>query len=285
MPAAAGPPPHHRPGTPGRPLHPSVHGANGAIDLAWDPPRSSGRSPVLTYTAAAITVTHRDAGACFVTTTFCTIPLLPNDKRYVVVIFASNSQGAGKRRQTDRVRTTDQVDCGFVGEYANLSGCDLRQADLAGADLTGATLTGANIDDADLSGTILNAVVSGGLQGQPASLPAGWTLIDGYLLGADADVHAAHLAGVELDGADLAGTNFSNADLTGAEMSGADLNRANLSDATLTDTDLVLQISPTPISLAARTSLPINWSAPSGRTPDVRMTPTATTMAAHVWGI
>ena len=67
-------------------------------------------------------------------------------------------------------------------------GKDLNDADLSGADLTGADLTGAN-----LSNVTLNGVVQGGLDrrgldrgpgriiGNPASLPVGWSVVDGFL--------------------------------------------------------------------------------------------------------
>lgn len=66
---------------------------------------------------------------------------------------------------------------------ANFANADLTDAWLGGADLSGATLTGANLNGAGLSGATLTGVTSGGIQGTPASLPIGWTLVDGVLVG------------------------------------------------------------------------------------------------------
>ncbi|MEI8081592.1 MAG: pentapeptide repeat-containing protein, partial [Actinomycetes bacterium] len=55
---------------------------------------------------------------------------------------------------------------------ANLAGVLLRRANLAGADLTGADLIGADLDSANLTDVNLLGVISGGITGTPASLPA-----------------------------------------------------------------------------------------------------------------
>lgn len=75
----------------------------------------------------------------------------------------------------------------------DLSGIDLRQANLTtaflmgatldGTDLNYTTLTGSNLDGTDLGGSILDHVSSGGIVGTPASLPPGWSLVDGTLIG------------------------------------------------------------------------------------------------------
>ncbi len=90
----------------------------------------------------------------------------------------------------------------FIGPYANfvgkvLSGIDLSHTNLTGAFLTGADLTGADLRYASMAGTHLDAtaldgalldrVTSGGIFGVPASLPDGWTLVDGTLVGPTGD--------------------------------------------------------------------------------------------------
>ena len=76
---------------------------------------------------------------------------------------------------------------------SNLASADLTDAILSGAVLKGANLGGANLESADLSGVDLtlaklrgadlSEVVSGGISGTPTSLPTGWQLIDGSLVG------------------------------------------------------------------------------------------------------
>ena len=91
---------------------------------------------------------------------------------------------------------------GGVLSNANLSGADLSHADLRntvliGADLTGAQLSYVNLQSADLSNVTLDGAFQTGfspdpeidctfrgcgeIEGIPAALPLGWTLLDGML--------------------------------------------------------------------------------------------------------
>jgi uncharacterized repeat protein (TIGR01451 family) len=96
----------------------------------------------------------------------------------------------------------------LIGPGANLTGANLTGADLTGATLTGANLTNAiltrvnltganltnavltnavltsaNVQQANFSGATLTDVTSGSLTGVPSSLPAGWSIVNGYLIG------------------------------------------------------------------------------------------------------
>jgi uncharacterized protein YjbI with pentapeptide repeats len=140
-----------------------------------------------------------------------------------------------------------------------------------GANLTDAVLTGINLDGISLSGTTLARVASGSITGSPIFLPEKWKLINGYLIGREANLRNAdlsnqNLAGVTLSfahmaGANLAnvssgdidgiaselpagwtvvsgylvgpGANLENADLHGAELIGIGLTGANLTGANL----------------------------------------------------
>ncbi len=132
---------------------------------------------------------------------------------------------------------------------ATLSGADLTNVNLSAANLTGATLTGATLTNTDLSSATLRRVVSGSLTGTPTALPTNWSLVQGYLVGPEADLSGAQLAGAALSGQDLAGatapgivltgaglvgTDFTGATLTDALVGGADLSAANLTSADLT---------------------------------------------------
>jgi uncharacterized protein YjbI with pentapeptide repeats len=143
---------------------------------------------------------------------------------------------------------------------ANLSGLDLSGLGLSGADLTGANLTNATISSstdltfvtltsATLTGVDLSSATTNTLQGVrsgsiingPEALPTGWHLVDGYLIGAYADLSGANLTTAVLSGMDLSHTNLQGAALHGATVNGT---RA-------------LAISGTPASL------PTNWAVVS----------------------
>ncbi len=127
----------------------------------------------------------------------------------------------------------------------NLSGKSLRGLNLADANLTDANLTGANVSGTKLGQARLSGVRTGRLHGKPASVPHGYRLVHGYLIGAgvslaDADLGRINLSGVNVSNADLAGVdlgraNLGRADLAGTNVAGADFHGANLSHASLKD--------------------------------------------------
>lgn len=122
-------------------------------------------------------------------------------------------------------------------EGANLTGANLSNASLSGVDATDATFTGANLNDTAFNGATLTGVTSGAVTGTP-TLPAGWLLINGYLVG---------------QGADLSGANF-----TGANFYGANLVEANMSGDTLTG------VSSGDIQGEFTVKLPNNWEVRGG---------------------
>ena len=79
------------------------------------------------------------------------------------------------------------LDVNLSGASADLTGADLTGANLYGADLTGAVLTGA-----DLSG-----IRSGNITGTP-TLPSGYQMVNGYIIGPGADLSGADLTGADL---------------------------------------------------------------------------------------
>jgi uncharacterized protein YjbI with pentapeptide repeats len=119
-----------------------------------------------------------------------------------------------------------------------LTDADLAGTDLSGANLEDAVLTGANVTGTDLSGATLIEVHSGSLTGTPASLPADWSAVDGYLIGPKAWLTSAGLAGADLAGADLAGAYMDSANLTSANLAGATVTATYLVYANLTDANL-----------------------------------------------
>jgi uncharacterized protein YjbI with pentapeptide repeats len=125
--------------------------------------------------------------------------------------------------------------------HLDLSGLTMTGVDLTDSDLSGTNLSNTNLDNAILTGVKLNGTILAGaslageqssqLTGTPASLPAGWSVIGGCLIGPGADLHGASLTSFNLSGADLSGADLSNADLVGAKLTSANLTSANLTSA------------------------------------------------------
>lgn len=67
--------------------------------------------------------------------------------------------------------------------HTNLTYAFLTDADLTGADLSYTTLTQSTLQGTALGGATLDHVTSGSIAGTPASLPPGWQLISGTLVG------------------------------------------------------------------------------------------------------
>jgi len=104
------------------------------------------------------------------------------------------------------------VDGYLIGPGANLSYANLKTADLTGSQLSNAVL-----ELADLSEASMGAVASGGIVGLP-KLPSSWKLVNGYLVGPE-----ANLRGARLTGQDLTGSNLFKANLDGADLSNTNL--------------------------------------------------------------
>lgn len=136
----------------------------------------------------------------------------------------------------------------LVGPDVDLIDADLTDADLADADLSGAWMVGTNLTRTDLAAANLTGVHSGLIVGTPASLPSGWALHRGMLLGRGAVLPGASLDGLDLSDIDLSeayllaasfvGTNLTGANLAGAFMFSADFEGADLTGANLTGADL-----------------------------------------------
>ena len=159
------------------------------------------------------------------------------------------------------------TDARLIG--ANLINADLSGADLSFADLSNAILEFANLLDtilefANLSGASLTGVISGNINGTP-TLPSGYQMINGYIVGAGVDLTGANLEGADLTGADLTGVisaniistptlptgynivsgyivgpdaNLFQANLSNANLSNVNLSNANLEGANLEGADL-----------------------------------------------
>ena len=153
----------------------------------------------------------------------------------------------------------------LFGPTADLSGLILRQIDLTGlnlsnANLTGVDLSGSNLSGSDLSNAVLTGVISGAVTGTP-TLPAGWSLVNGYLVGPGAKLANASLAKANLFGLDLSGVDFTNTNLAGANLWGANLTNTNLTNANLSKVKLDQVISS---GVIGSPILPSGWSVVDG---------------------
>jgi uncharacterized protein YjbI with pentapeptide repeats len=133
---------------------------------------------------------------------------------------------------------------------ADLSGLDLDRSDLTGSNLTNANLTDANLtyvtftgvtlDGANLTGASLdiNGNTYSGMSAVGTTFPAGFAVVDGYLVGPGANISGVDFAGGDFTGATLSSDVLDNDDFSGADLSGVDLDRSDLTGSNLTDADL-----------------------------------------------
>jgi uncharacterized protein YjbI with pentapeptide repeats len=135
----------------------------------------------------------------------------------------------------------------------NLTGAFMNNAILSGARLTGTTLTGVNMSSATLDG-----VISGGIVGTP-TLPSGWKVVKGYLIGPGANLSGANLSGANLAFLNLSGANLSGANLSNALLGGANLNGADLTGAVLTGVTWAVTTCPNGVVSQSAPCAPVVW--------------------------
>jgi len=136
----------------------------------------------------------------------------------------------------------------LVGYGVSLYGADLQGADLQGMDLSFVYFDTTNLEGANLTGTKLDKVYWRDVKVTPNTLPEGYSIIKGNLVGPNtnlksADLEGANLDGLNLDGADLEGANLKNASLINTSLKNTtlwetDFSGANLEGASLRDSDL-----------------------------------------------
>jgi len=233
--------------------------------------------------------------------------------------------GAGVDISGDHVDLRNADFSNFNLQNSNLSGSDMSGADLHSADaggtavpadassasaaaskrygaklfrvrLTGADLTGAKLKYAGLAG-----VVTGSIRGRPTSVPTGWKLTAGYLVGPTANLTGANLAGAALAGIKLATATITGLKACGiaskpaslpkgwvsagscligprANLKGADLRKLDFGKASLAGTDLTgANIAGAKLAnatlggvvstglIGAPTSLPKGWKVVAGQ--------------------
>lgn len=121
---------------------------------------------------------------------------------------------------------------------ANLSGAILDRAALVRSNLRRARFTQADVSGLAMEGADLAGVASGRVTGLPASLPTGWRLVAGNLVGPGAVLVGAPLANADLSGLNLTGASLNQANLTGANLFRTNLTATNFERANLTGANL-----------------------------------------------
>ena len=139
---------------------------------------------------------------------------------------------------------------------SNLSNSTLKGSDLTGvvldganmsnsyidANLTDASLISANLSKSNLTMSLMTRVRSGGITTKPAALPNNYRLINGYIVGPNANLTGADFSHQRLNGVDFSDTNLNGANFAGSELSrshlSADLSNTNFSNAQLSGASL-----------------------------------------------
>ena len=98
---------------------------------------------------------------------------------------------------------------------ARFGGANLEDTEFTDSNLSDVILTNTRLVDANLSGAEIPGIISGRISGNP-SLPPGYSMFNGYIIGpnvslANADLSGADLTDIDLSGADITGATFTNA--------------------------------------------------------------------------
>ena len=108
---------------------------------------------------------------------------------------------------------------GYVvrGGFILGNGVSIPGANLSGLNLTDVILTNANIATVDFTGATLTRIVSGGLvNASTATLPSGYVIRSGFIVGPSVSLASAVLTNVDLSGISLVNTIMTSANISGA---------------------------------------------------------------------
>jgi uncharacterized protein YjbI with pentapeptide repeats len=217
-----------------RPTGVNITPIDTAVSVNWT--GAIGSSTVNGYTVTATGPKHAPQ-SCLAEnpTTSCIISGLVNGKKDHVSLQpgevtdgphdTKNFTPVGRSSQNIMVLPTTAQNCSYVGDFANLQGCNLSNAGLSGVFLDFADMAGTNLTNANLNGSNL---AEANLQG---------AVLTGVNLSA-AFFNATNLSNDTLTGLDLVGADFDNTDLAGLNMAGSDMNNAIVLSGDLDGTNL-----------------------------------------------
>ena len=116
----------------------------------------------------------------------------------------------------------------IITQNANFTNIDLSGVSLVGANFTGSNLTTATLTNADISGavfttTTLTGIITGGLSSgvggiTAPTLPTGYVVRAGFIVGPNVNLINANLANTDLSGVSLVGASMTGANLLGANL-------------------------------------------------------------------
>lgn len=129
---------------------------------------------------------------------------------------------------------------GYSFRNANLSRADFSDADIVDTDFSGTNLSfttfknaivnNSNFTTANMRTANLEFIQSAGVIGMPASMPSGWVLQKGVIVGRgarvkNADLNGAVLKNLDLSGIEIVDTDISRVDFAGSMLVGAKSSR------------------------------------------------------------
>jgi uncharacterized protein YjbI with pentapeptide repeats len=116
----------------------------------------------------------------------------------------------------------------MITQSANFTSIDLSGVSLVGANFTSSNLTTATLTNADISGAIfttttLTGIITGGLSSGAGgitapTLPTGYIVRAGFIVGPNVNLVNANLSNTDLSGVSLVGASMSGASLLGATL-------------------------------------------------------------------
>jgi uncharacterized protein YjbI with pentapeptide repeats len=121
--------------------------------------------------------------------------------------------------------------------YSNFFSANFTNANLATSNLYYANLFDCDMVNADLSATNLEGVTSGNIRGTP-TLPASYSLINGYIIGPKVSLQNANLLSQSITNANLFMANLTNAQLINSNLTNTNLTLVNLTNANIYGTNL-----------------------------------------------
>jgi uncharacterized protein YjbI with pentapeptide repeats/alpha-tubulin suppressor-like RCC1 family protein len=114
-------------------------------------------------------------------------------------------------------------------------GVSLVNDNLTGANLAGITLTGSDISGTNFTSVTFNNVITGGLlNGDKATMPPGYIVRNGYIVGSNVIAQNVNFTGIDFSGISLAGADLTGCNFTSARLVGVDLSGTILTNATFT---------------------------------------------------
>jgi uncharacterized protein YjbI with pentapeptide repeats len=165
------------------------------------------------------------------------------------LIYSRTAWGCNIKGQPDWLPSPTSIvgNC-FFGPGGDFSGYNLSGLNMDGVELYDSNLTGSNITGTRLEKAYLQGVKGFSLIGIPKSLPVGYHVKFGYLLGPTVNLINANLSkrnlssidfsSCRLDGAKLDTTILTKANLTGCIMAGSSITNTHLTKSNLSFADL-----------------------------------------------